>query len=329
MQAIVINQFGGYDVFETADLPDPTPARGEVRIRVAASSVNPLELKIRSGAVPAGPAFPAILNADVSGIIDQVGEGVTRFKVGDAVIGCAGGLKNRQGALADFMIADARQVEHAPKSMPLEEAATLPLVFMTAWAALIERLQISAGDHLLIQGGAGGVGHIAIQLAKARGVEVSTTVSNEAKAQIVRDLGADHVINYHQEDVADYTQRLTQGQGFTHIFDTVGGISLDASLQAAAPLGQIATINARNSHDLSLMHSKSLTLHAIFRALPLLTGKGIEAEPARLAALVQLVDEGKIAPLIAAQRFTFEQVGQAHAYLESGQAIGKILLTRH
>lgn len=329
MQAIVINEFGGYDVFETAELPDPTPSAGEVRIRVAASSVNPLELKIRSGLVPAAPAFPAILNADVSGIIDQVGEGVTKFKVGDAVIGCAGGIKSRQGALADFMVTDARLIEHAPKSLGLEEAASLPLVFMTAWSALIERLQISSGDHLLIHGGAGGVGHVAIQLAKAKGAEVSTTVSSEEKAQVVRDLGADHVIHYQSEKVEDYTERLTQGQGFTHIFDTVGGASLDASLQAASPFGQIATINARSSHDLSLMHSKSLTLHAVFRALPLLTGQGIEGEPARLAALVQMVDEGKVLPLIAEQRFTFEQIGQAHAYLESGKALGKILLTRH
>lgn len=328
MQAIVINQYGGYEVFEAVNLPDPIPAAHQVRIRVVASSVNPIELKIRSGRVQVGPPFPAILNSDVSGIIDQVGEGVSQFKVGDAVIGCVGGMYDQQGVLADFVIADARLITHAPKSLPLAESATLPLVFLTAWMALIERLHISTGDQLLIHGGAGGVGHIAIQIAKANGMEVATTVSNELKADVVRGLGADHIIQYTHETVSGYTHRITNGQGFTHIFDTVGGSSLDASFQAAAPLGVIASINTRNDHNLSLMHSKSLTLHAVFRGIPIVTDQDFANEQARLKALVQMVDQGKLAPIIAAERFSFEEVGRAHAYLESGQAIGKILLTR-
>jgi len=328
MQAVVIKEYGSYEVFQTAELADPQAGPGEVRIQVKASSVNPLELKIRAGLVPAGPELPAILNADVAGIIDQVGEGVDQFKPGDAVIGCAGGLKGRQGALADYMIADARLITLAPKQLPLEQAAVLPLVFMTAWSALVEKAAIQPDQWVLIQGGTGGVGHVAIQLAKAKGAKVAASVSTPEKAEIARQLGADATLLYGQEKPEDYIQRITGGGGFPVVFDTAGGKSLDDSFIAASLEGQVVSINTRNSHDLSLMHSKGLSLHVVFRALPLLTGHGMQAEPARLAALVQLIDQGKIKPLIAEKTFQFEEVGQAHAYLESGQAVGKIQLLR-
>src|SRR5690554_584646 len=327
MRAMIIRKPGDYSVFEAADMPEPTAGKGQVRIKVKATSINPLELKIREGLVAAGPDYPAILNADVGGIIDQVGEGVSHFKVGDAVIGCAGGLKGNQGALADFMLADERLITHAPTNLALEEASVLPLVFMTAWTALVERCNIQNGEKVLIHGGTGGVGHVAIQLAKSRGAEVYTTVSSDEKAAIAKSLGADEVINYKKEAVEDYVQRLTDGKGFSVVFDTVGGKSLDDSFAAASIKGQVVSINTRSTHDLSLMHGKSLTLHVVFRALPLLTGLGIESERARLAALVQLVEKGQLKPLIAEKTFGIHQVADAHAYLDSGAAKGKILLT--
>ncbi|WP_027849099.1 zinc-dependent alcohol dehydrogenase family protein [Marinospirillum minutulum] len=327
MRAMIIRKPGDYSVFEAADMPEPTAGKGQVRIKVKATSINPLELKIREGLVAAGPDYPAILNADVGGIIDQVGEGVSHFEVGDAVIGCAGGLKGNQGALANFMLADERLITHAPTNLALEEASVLPLVFMTAWTALVERCNIQNGEKVLIHGGTGGVGHVAIQLAKSRGAEVYTTVSSDEKAAIAKSLGADEVINYKKEAVEDYVQRLTDGKGFSVVFDTVGGKSLDDSFAAASIKGQVVSINTRSTHDLSLMHGKSLTLHVVFRALPLLTGLGIESERARLAALVQLVEKGQLKPLIAAKSFGIHQVAAAHEYLESGKAKGKILLT--
>ena len=327
MRAMIIRKPGDYSVFEAADMPEPTAGKGQVRIKVKATSINPLELKIREGLVAAGPDYPAILNADVGGIIDQVGEGVSHFEVGDAVIGCAGGLKGNQGALADFMLADERLITHAPTNLALEEASVLPLVFMTAWTALVERCNIQNGEKVLIHGGTGGVGHVAIQLAKSRGAEVYTTVSSDEKAAIAKSLGADEVINYKKEAVEDYVQRLTDGKGFSVVFDTVGGKSLDDSFAAASIKGQVVSINTRSTHDLSLMHGKSLTLHVVFRALPLLTGLGIESERARLAALVQLVEKGQLKPLIAEKTFGIHQVADAHAYLDSGAAKGKILLT--
>lgn len=327
MRAMIIRKPGDYNVFEAAEMPEPTAGKGQVRIQVKATSINPLELKIREGVVAAGPDYPAILNADVGGIVDQVGEGVNHFKIGDTVIGCAGGLKGNQGALADLMVADERLITHAPTNLSLEEASVLPLVFMTAWTALVERCNIQPGEKVLIHGGTGGVGHVAIQLAKARGAQVYTTVSSDEKAAIAESLGADEVINYKQESVDDYKQRLTEGKGFPVVFDTVGGKSLDDSFAAASVNGRVVSINTRSSHDLSLLHGKSLTLHVVFRALPLLMGIGIEAERSRLAALTQLVEAGQLKPLIAEKTFGIHQVADAHAYLDSGQAKGKILLT--
>ena len=329
MKAFVIHRYGGPDVFEEATLPDPQAGPGKVRIRVRASSVNPLEIKIRSGLVRSGPEFPAILNGDVAGIIDQVGEGVTGFQLGDAVVGCAGGIRGYPGALADFMVADACLVTPAPQRLPLETCAALPLVFMTAWSALVDRAQIQPGEHVLIHAGAGGVGHVAVQVAKARGARVATTVSSNEKGAIARDLGADDVILYKEESVFDYVQRLTGGDGFPLVFDTVGGSNLDASFEAAAVSGRVCSINTRSTHDLSLLHAKNLTLHVIFRSVPLLYRMELEHQSWILRNMTEMVDKGTLRPLLAARQFTFAQIADAHRYLASGQAVGKILLTRN
>jgi NADPH:quinone reductase len=328
MKAMVINRYGGPEVFETATLPDPQAGPGQVRIRVRASSVNPLEIKIRTGLVRSGPEFPAILNGDVAGIVDQVGAGVEGFQPGDPVVGCAGGVRGHPGALADFMVADARLVTRAPQRLPLEDCAALPLVFMTAWSALVDRADIQPGEHVLIHAGTGGVGHVAVQLAKARGARVATTVSSERKATIARDLGADDVIHYRDEPVADYVRRLTGGAGFPLVFDTVGGSNLDASFDAAAVSGRVCSINTRSTHDLSPLHAKNLTLHVIFRSVPLLYGLEMDHQAEILRNITAMVDAGTLRPLLAERRFGFAEIAQAHRYLESGEAVGKILLMR-
>ena len=167
MKAMVIEEFGGPDVFVEREVDTPEPDEGQVRIRVVASSVNPLETKIRSGLVKTGPAMPAILNGDVSGVVDKVGPGVAGFAEGDEVFGCAGGVGGWQGALADFMIADVRLLGKRTPAMelPLADCAALPLVFLTAWSALVDRAGIQPGEHVLIHAGTGGVGHVAIQIA--------------------------------------------------------------------------------------------------------------------------------------------------------------------
>lgn len=329
MKAYVIHRHGGPEVFEAATLPDPQAGPGQVRIQVRASSVNPLDTKIRSGLVRSGPEFPAILGGDVAGIVDQVGDGVTGFRIGDAVVGSAGGVRGHPGALADFMVADACLVTSAPRHLPLETCAALPLVFMTAWSALVDRAQIRPGEHVLIHAGTGGVGHIAVQLARARGARVATTVSSEAKGAVARDLGAEEVILYKREPVADYVQRLTGGTGFSLVFDTVGGGNLDASFEAAAVSGRVCSINTRSTHDLSPLHAKNLTLHVIFRLVPLLYRMELEHQSWILRNMTEMVDEGGLRPLLADRAFSFAEIADAHRYLESGRAVGKILLTRN
>ena len=253
MQAIAISGFGGPEVFHAIEVPDPIVGDGQVIIDVRATSVNPIDQKIRSGFVPAiTPAFPAVLHADVAGIVSAVGPGVTHLKEGDAVWGCAGGFKGLpSGALADRMLTDARLVGLKPASLNFQEAAALPLVGLTSWLSLVDRAQVQRGQRVLIHAGTGGVGHVGVQLAKALGAEVHTTVSSDHKASICRQLGADHTIFYTRENPEEYVHSATQGQGYDVVFDTVGGDNLDASFAAARVGGTVVNIAARSTHDLS------------------------------------------------------------------------------
>lgn len=328
MRAMVCNRFGGPDVLEPAEIDKPRATPGHVVIRVAATSVNPVDFKIRQGARPAvAPPFPAVLHGDVAGVVDEVGAGVDQFAVGDEVFGCAGGFRGLGGALAEYMLADATLLARKPSRLSMREAAALPLVCLTAWEGLFDRAKVNAGQRVLVHAGAGGVGHVALQLAKSAGAHVCTTVSGDAKAAIARDLGADEVINYRTESVADYVKRCTDGAGFDVVFDTVGGQSLDWSLQAARPNGTVISISTQASHDLTPMHQKGLSLHVVFMLLPLVTGKGRDHHGAMMREVARLADEGKLRPLVDPHEFTLEQAGQAHALLESGQAVGKVVIS--
>ncbi|WP_028304147.1 zinc-dependent alcohol dehydrogenase family protein [Oceanospirillum maris] len=328
MKAMVIQQYGDTSVFQEMDLPTPQVEPGHVIIKVAATSVNPLDTKIRAGAVPANPELPAVLHGDVAGIVTEVGEGVERFAVGDEVFGFAGGIKRYQGALADYMLADARLIAKKPENIAFAEAAALPVVFITAWRALIERAQIQPKDKVLIHAGTGGVGHVAIQLAKWAGAEVYTTVSTPEKAKIAKTLGADDVIFYRDESVEDYVARCTDGKGFDVVFDTVGTDNMDRSFQAAKISGTVATIAARSTHDLSPLHGKNLTLHVVFIATPLVHGTDFESQTEAVDAMSSLVGDGYIRPLLDGDLFSFEDVAKAHAKVEAGTAIGKVVLLR-
>ena len=326
MKAMILSAFGGApDSFEVAELDDPAPGPNEVLVRVVAASINPADTKIRKNGGMAAPALPAVLGCDMAGVVVAVGEGVTGFTVGDRVYGCVGGVRGSAGTYAELVLADARLLAHAPESLSLHDAAALPLVVITAWEAL-DRLGVGEGTHLLVHGGAGGVGHVAIQLAKARGARVATTISSPDKADIARGFGADEIINYREESVADYVERLTGGKGFDAVFDSTGGSDLATSFAAARVNGQVAVIVASYSADLTPMHAKALSFHAIMMLVPLLYGTGREAHGRILAEVARLADQGRLKPLIDAERFTLEEVGKAHARLESGQALGKLVI---
>ncbi|MEM9110411.1 MAG: zinc-binding dehydrogenase, partial [Planctomycetota bacterium] len=246
MRAWVIEAHGGPEVFKEVELPTPEPGPGEVRIKVAATSVNPVDYKIRSGAAEAlCPPKPAVLHGDVAGVVDKVGAEVQHLKPGDEVFGCIGGCGSLQGALADYAIASKRQVIRAPKSIPLTHAAALPLVSITAYEGLQKAgiYEIDDRTTVLVHGATGGVGHIAAQAFKAEGARVAATVGSAEKAKIAKQFGVDQVINYKQESVEQYTQRITEMEwetsedtsmklkGFDIVFDTVGGSNIAASIE--------------------------------------------------------------------------------------------------
>ena len=324
---MVINHFGGPEVFCSTEIETPTPNEGEVLLKVEATSVNPVDTKIRSGVLQAiSPPFPAILQGDVSGIVESVGAGVSDFHPGDAVYSCCGGFKSLQGALAEFVVADAALLAKRPTNLSARQSGVMPLAAITAWDALHDRGHVSSGMKVLVHAGCGGVGHLGVQLAKAAGAEVTTTVSTKDKAHLARELGADHIVLYTDQPVEEYVQEYTNGEGFDLVFDTVGDANLQKSFAAMKLHGQVVSIAARSEQDLTPLHTRGGTLSVTFMLLPLITGVGRKRHGEILEQLTCLVEEGKVRPLLDDSEFIISEVSQAHAKLESGKAVGKISL---
>ena len=312
MKAWVMNGSGGPDVLELQTLALPQPAAGQVRLQVIASGFNPLDTKIRAG-VAAIRSETGIPGCDVSAVVDAVGEGVHTLAVGDRVYGCAGGVKGSDGSLAEYMLADPQLLALLPESVDAVRAAALPLVSITAWEALT-RLDIQKDDRLLIMGGSGGVGQMAVQLAALRDAQVTATAGSESRQALVKSLGA--------ADVCLHDDVTSQPGPFNKVLDTHGGASLQTALQMAAPHGQVATINARNQYDLSQAHAKALTLHAVFMMLPLLSGQGREHHGRFLRWLTGQIDAGQIR---VPETLIFEpsEVAEVHRLYEAGELNSK------
>lgn len=326
MKAMVLNQYGEQAVFEQADIAAPTAQPGQVIVRVAASSINTVDTMIHQMGVdlPFAPPLPAVLGMDFAGTITAVGEGVTDFAIGDEVYGCAGGLSDLQGALAEYMPADARLIALKPKSLSMREAAALPLVGITAFEGL-QRAGVKAGQKALVHGGTGGVGHVAVQLAKHSGATVFATASGEKAFDIVDGYGATP-INYKTEAVSDYVQAYTSGAGFDVVFDSVGGKNMANSFEAAALNGQVSTTVSMVELDLTTAHFKGLSIHVVFMLIPMLHNYHRQAHGDILRQLADIVDQGGVKPLLDEQTFGLNEVGMAYDRLTSGQAIGKVVV---
>ncbi|MEL6862282.1 MAG: zinc-binding dehydrogenase, partial [Pseudomonadota bacterium] len=293
MKAMVLRSYGADAPFEAADLPKPVAGAGEVLVRVAASSVNTVDTMIRAMGqeqLPLSPDLPAVLGMDFAGTVEAVGDGVTGFAVGDEVYGCAGGLIGLQGALAEYISADAHLVAHKPKTLTMKQAAALPLVGITAYEGL-KRAGVSAGQKVLVQGGAGGVGHVAVQLAKHYGAEVYATASGTPQMSILQGYGATG-IDYQTDAVSDYVERYTDGRGFDVVFDSVGGPNMTNSFEAAALNGQVATTVALLELDLSPAHFKGLSVHVVFMLIPMLHNFQRAVHGEILDELAEIVDSG-------------------------------------
>lgn len=323
MRAFVVEQAGGD--FQPVDLPRPTPGGGQVLVRVVASGVNPLDTKIRAGkAAHAQQPLPAVLGLDMAGVVEDVGAGVTGFRAGDEVYGMVGGVGGRQGTLAEFVVANAALLAHKPKSISMREAAALPLITITAWEGIVDRAKVHAGQKVLVHAGAGGVGHVAVQLAKARGAEVFATVSPE-KRGIVEGFGAT-AIDYRSVPVEEYVAQCTGGEGFDVVYDTVGGATIDASFVAVKRYtGHVVSCLGWSTHSLAPLSFRGATYSGVFTLMPLLTGFGQAHHGEILREAAALVYEGKLRPLMNSRRFSTGEIENAHAVVEAG-ALGKVVV---
>ncbi len=327
MKAMIINKFGGTEVFEKSEVETPSLKPGHILVKVAATSVNTVDTMIRQMGkdLPLSPDPPAILGMDFAGTVEKVGEGTTKFSVGDEVYGCAGGLADLQGTLAEYMLADEKLVALKPKSLSMKEAAGIPLVGITAYEGLT-RAAVHKGQKVLVHGGAGGVGHLAVQLAKYFGAEVFSTGGTDEQLNLIKDLGATP-INFKNETVENYVEKYTNGTGFDVIFDSVGGANLINSFNAAALNAHIATTVSLVEIDLTTAHFKGLSLHVIFMLIPMLYNHKREVHGEILSELSKIIDSGNMKPYIDKKDFKLEEIGKAHDHLASATALGKIVVS--
>lgn len=324
MRAAVLNTYGS--PLQIGELPDPSAGPGEVLVRVMASGVNPLDIKIRGGeAAHAKMAPPAVLGIDMAGVVEAVGAGVDRFRVGDEVFGMTGGVGGLQGSLAELTAVDARLIAHKPGAWTMAQAAAVPLGFITSWEGLVDRAGVDADQRVLIHGGAGGVGFLGVQLALARGARVFAT-GGPSSQEAIRRVGATP-IDYTVGTVEDYVDAHTGGEGFDVVADNVGGATLDASFTAVKRYtGHVVSALGWGTHSLAPLSFRGATYSGVFTLLPLLTGRGRDHHGHIVAEAAALADGGRLVPRLHSTTFPLAEVNYAHALVENGSATGKVVV---
>lgn len=329
MKAIIIRDCGDTGVFETTELDKPVAGEGQVVIEVKATSVNPVDWKMRNGfgRFLIGD-LPAVLHPDCAGVVSDTGPGVSDFAVGDEVYSFATGLMNKPGALAEYMAADARMVAKKPESLSFEEAASLPLVWTTASFALLERAEITPGSNVLIQGGTGGVGSVALQLAAAKlDVDLYATCGTDEKCRIAESLGAKKAFNYKTVSPEDMAAEATGGKGFDFVFNTVGEEAIDASVAACGFGSTIIDINGAFPTPPNTFQFHQMSFLSVFAGHPISHGINQAKVGEFLRDLTALVDADKVKPLLDDRSFSFANIGEAHDYQETGKPTGKVVIS--
>jgi NADPH:quinone reductase-like Zn-dependent oxidoreductase len=322
-RAWIVDEPGGE--FRKVELPRPALRTNEVRVRIRASGVNPLDTKIRRGeAAHAKQPMPAVLGVDMAGVVEEVSPEATSFKIGDEVYGLAGGVGGRQGTLAESIAVNADLLAHKPRNLSMRQAAALPLSVITAWEGLVDRADVTSGERVLVHAGAGGVGHIAVQIARAFGAEVFATVSAD-KTKIAEGFGATP-IDYRALSVEEYVEKFTHSAGFDIVYDTVGGATLDASFRAVKRYtGHVLSSLGWGSHSLAPLSFRGATYSGVFTLLPLLTGEGFVHHGEILRSAAALAEGGKLIPLLNEQHFSPTDIDAAHAAVSRG-SLGKVVV---
>lgn len=328
MKAVIMTGAGSPDVLELQEVTKPSPQSHELLIKLKAAGVNPIDTKLRQRGTFYPDRGQAILGCDGAGIVEAVGANVSRFRVGDEVYFCNGGLGSHQGNYAEYTTIDERFAAFKPRSLSFAEAAAAPLVLITAWEALCDRARLAPQDKVLIHAGAGGVGHVAIQIAKLKGADVCTTVSSPEKAEFVRSLGADMAINYTQSDFVQAVLDWSDGLGVDVAFDTVGGEVLTQSFPAVRVYGDVVTIlepDAKTSWKVA--RSRNLRMSLELMLTPMLQGL-TEAQSYQGEILKQCADafDSGCLKIHVSHRFDLAQAAEAHRLLENGSMMGKIVL---
>jgi len=302
----------------------PRPQTGQVLVRIASSGVNPLDVKIRAGTADHARHTPAaVLGIDLAGIVESVGPGVTGFRPGDEVFGMTGGVGGHQGSLAEYAAVDAELLAIKPVNLSMRESAAVPLVFITAWEGLVDRANVQAGQTVLVQGGAGGVGQMVIQIALARGARPFAVAAQSRRPEI-ESLGARFVNR--EEAQGEYVARLTQGRGFDIVFDTVGGSVLDASFTAVRRFGHVVSALGWGTHSLAALSFRAATYSGIFTLLPLLTDEGRAHHGEILSHAARLAESGQLIPSLDPRRFTLSTAEDAYRAISDGTARGKLVV---
>jgi NADPH2:quinone reductase len=306
--------------FRVTSVARPVAGPAQVLVRIASSGVNPLDTKIRAGAAEhARQKLPAILGIDLAGTVEAVGTGVTRFRSGDQVFGMTGGVGELQGSLAEYAAVDSALLALKPTNLSMREASVVPLVFVTAWEGLVDRIGVHAGQKVLVLGGAGGVGQMAIQIARSFGAKVFATGSMSSR-ETIEQLEAEFIDRY--EPTSDFVSRLTDGHGFDVVFDSIG--ALDDAFASVRRFGHVASSLGWGRHALAPLSFRAATYSGVFTLLPLLTGEGREHHGAILAEATRLAEAGQLLPSLDPHLFTLDTVGEAYRMIVDGTARGKL-----
>ncbi len=331
MKAVIMEKAGDVNILEMRNIDIPViTSSTEILVELKAAGVNPIDIKIRKRGTFYPEFTSAILGCDGAGIVVDIGKEVTRFKPGDEVYFCAGGLgKANTGNYAQYTVVEQDYVAKKPQSLSFAEAATVPLVLITAWESLCDRISLNSNDKILIHGGAGGVGHISIQLAKLKGVEVATTVSNPDKERLVRKLGANYPILYQQTNFINAVMDWTKGKGVDSAFDTIGGKIFFDTCHAVKVYGDIVTILEPDCtmESLKIARNRNLRISLELMLTPALMNL-TEALRHQRKILEQgglLFDQGKLT-IHLEQTFSLAEASTAHKMIETGSVTGKIAL---
>ena len=330
MKAIVMKTPGEADVLQPADVPVPAMSDAhQLLVRLHAAGVNPLDTKVRKLHFMYPDHLPAILGCDGAGVVERVGAAVTRFKPGDEVYFFNGGLGREIGTYAEYTLVHEAHAARKPKRLSMVDAAAVPLVLITAWEALYDRVALASGESVLVHGGAGGVGHVALQLARLRGARVAATISGDAKAEIARGLGAELTIDYRQEDFVASTLRWTEGRGADVVLDTVGGATFRNSFPALRMYGRIATILSTPCEigDVNRARMRNLIVGYVQMTAPSFLGNDAarRAQTRILEEGAAMLDRGDLAIRVSGV-LPLAEAPKAHRMIEEGHTTGKVVL---